>query len=164
MGNRSFIIVEKSDQKNHDIYIQQLGTNQVLQLTSHAADDMWPAWSPDGKYIAFCRSSDDSSEQGLWLMSSLGGIEKKLSSKVCMQPCWSPDGRSLAFSNYETGAILLLNVESRQDRQLTFPKLFNRGFWIDRICVLFSGWRFPRLCQMGKFCYMLHFYHPHKWW
>ncbi|MBN1481918.1 serine/threonine-protein kinase [candidate division KSB1 bacterium] len=122
----------KDKETNSDIYIQQLGTNQVLQLTSHTTDDKWPAWSPDGKFIAFCRSSDDSEIQGIYLISSLGGMEKKLNSKNCQHLCWSPDGRTLAFSDFGTSAIFLLDVESRQERQLTYPHVVNSGFLIDR--------------------------------
>lgn len=131
-GSQIVYYCQKNDQNNSDIYIQQIGTNQVLQLTSTPLSETWPAWSPDGKYIAFCRSSSDSEEQGIYLVSSLGGTETKLSSKNSMQLNWSPDGRLLAFSNFETGALFLLDVESRQEKQITFPKVFNLGFWIDQ--------------------------------
>ena len=122
----------KDDQTHSDIYIQQLGTNQVFQLTSHPESDLWPVWSPHGKYVAFCRSSGDPNVQGIYLISSLGGVEQKLNSKNCQHLCWSPDGQTLAFSHYESGAIFLMNVKSRQERQLTFPQISNVGIWVDQ--------------------------------
>jgi hypothetical protein len=38
---------------NFDIWVQQVGSGEPLQLTTDAAHDWQPSWSPDGKQIAF---------------------------------------------------------------------------------------------------------------
>lgn len=38
---------------NTDIYVSQLDGTSLTQLTYHAADDLSPVWSKDGKYIYF---------------------------------------------------------------------------------------------------------------
>src|SRR5579859_5401326 len=45
--------------KGHaDIYVKLIGTENLLRLTHDPAEDSYtPAWSPDGRYIAFLRSS-----------------------------------------------------------------------------------------------------------
>ena len=44
---------EKED--NYDIYVKLIGSERPLQLTTNPARDYSPAWSPDGRWIAFCR-------------------------------------------------------------------------------------------------------------
>lgn len=38
---------------NADIFVCRTNGKTMIQLTDHAADDLSPAWSPDGKYIYF---------------------------------------------------------------------------------------------------------------
>ena len=87
----------------------------VLNLThSSGAFDMLPAWSPDGKSIAFW--SDRSGEYELYLQDP--NMEKE---PVCLtsrgkgfgyQPYWSPDSRKIAFID-ETNDISIIDVESK---------------------------------------------------
>lgn len=43
----------KSQYHNTDIYVCRLDGTQLTQITYHAADDLSPTWSRDGKYIYF---------------------------------------------------------------------------------------------------------------
>ncbi|HEV3384738.1 MAG TPA: hypothetical protein VG097_07975 [Gemmata sp.] len=72
----------------------------------------WPAYSPDGKRIAFSSSRDG--EFDLYVMNSDGTEVKRVIKLEGMQtrPCWSPDGRRLAFTwnrdgNYDIYAVNL---------------------------------------------------------
>ena len=43
-------------QDNQDIYVKLIGTGgRPLRLTTDRAADYSPAWSPDGRFIAFLR-------------------------------------------------------------------------------------------------------------
>jgi Tol biopolymer transport system component/DNA-binding winged helix-turn-helix (wHTH) protein len=85
-----------------DLYVKVIGSERLLQLTKRPADFIIPAWSPDGRQIAFARLSREGS--GIYLISPLGGSERKLTDTdhlyfVQAMFSWSPDGRYLAFQD-----------------------------------------------------------------
>jgi Tol biopolymer transport system component/DNA-binding winged helix-turn-helix (wHTH) protein len=60
---------------NYDIYRKQIGVGEeLLRLTTDPARDYSPAWSPDNRWIAFVRESDEGSE--LAVVSALGKTER----------------------------------------------------------------------------------------
>ena len=44
---------------NYEIYVADIATGDVDQLTDSAGQDGWPSWSPDGSTIAFTSVRDD---------------------------------------------------------------------------------------------------------
>jgi len=87
----------------------------ILNLThSSGAFDMLPAWSPDGKSVAYW--SDRSGEYELYIQDP--GMEKdpvQLTSRGLgfgYQPYWSPDSKKIAFID-ETNDISIIDVESK---------------------------------------------------
>ena len=63
-------------QKCH-IYIKQVGVEPPFQLTNAAVIDRSPAWSPDGRFIAFIRELE-SKKLALILIPQRGGPERQL--------------------------------------------------------------------------------------
>jgi tricorn protease len=76
-----------------------------------------PAWSPDGKSVAYF--SDASGEYELYIASADGkGEARKVTSNgTCFRfsPTWSPDSKHIAFTD-KTGASFLLAVESGETK------------------------------------------------
>lgn len=66
---------------NWDIYIRLLGTGSVSRLTTHPGVDASPAWSPDGRFVAFLRCAGE--ESGFYIVPALGGVEQKVAGTRC---------------------------------------------------------------------------------
>ena len=63
-------------QDNFDIYVKVIGPGAPLRLTTHASPDFSPAWSPDGRQIAFLRALPNG-KAALLLIPALGGPERE---------------------------------------------------------------------------------------
>jgi len=115
------------------IYVKLVGTEESLRLTNQASIDFNPVWSPDGRYIAFCRFTKGG-EKGIYIISALGGAERRVRSTRWREHSWSadrlswsPDGRLLAFSDRaseeeNTPSIFMLTLDSLEVRRLTSPE------------------------------------------
>jgi serine/threonine protein kinase len=66
---------EKQD--NYDIYVKLIGPGTPLRLTAHPAMDCSPAWSPDGRWIAFLRILP-ADVTAVLLIPALSGPERKI--------------------------------------------------------------------------------------
>ena len=66
----SEIATEKFSYWNTDIYVCRSDGSQLMQLTYHAADDLSPVWSRDGKFIFFISQRGSSSgTANVWMMN-----------------------------------------------------------------------------------------------
>lgn len=79
-------------------------TGEPQQLTRGDSDSS-PAWSPDGRSIAFLRTTGAHAQ--LWTMDAAGGEPRQLTSLPwgAGAPQWNPDGSTIAFTAWtnETG-------------------------------------------------------------
>lgn len=66
----SVINTGKSNYYNTDIYVCKMDGSEFAQLTYHAADDLSPVWSHDGKYIYFIsQRGDANATANIWRMN-----------------------------------------------------------------------------------------------
>jgi Tol biopolymer transport system component/DNA-binding winged helix-turn-helix (wHTH) protein len=117
------------------VYVKLIGTEEPLRLTKQESVDYNPVWSPDGRYIAFCRIQKG--DTGIYIVPALGGAERKVRETHWEERefyevfwyfgrlSWSPDGKLLAFSDRTASngptSILLLSLDTLAARRLTSP-------------------------------------------
>lgn len=82
-----------------DIWTVEANGGVASRLTIHEAHDYAPAWSPDGKWIAF--SSKREGNYDVWVMPAIGGKARQLTrhSADDLVTGWTPDGKSVIFTS-----------------------------------------------------------------
>ena len=91
----------------------------LARITRSAGRDADPAWSPDGKWIAF--DSDRGGAVSIFRMNADGSGILRLTNGADGSPSWSPDGTRIAFFR-EAGQgteLFLVDNDGRTLVQLT---------------------------------------------
>lgn len=89
---------------HQDVHVVEIATGEVAQLTTETSprdDYRWtPAWSPDGRRIAYVSNRTHVWRQDLWLVDARTGESRRVTTDVDVMtsPAWSPDGRHIAFT------------------------------------------------------------------
>jgi Tol biopolymer transport system component/DNA-binding winged helix-turn-helix (wHTH) protein len=132
----NFVVFAASERRNTygHLHVKQIGSDEILQLTDAEAGDTNPAWSPDGRRIAFLRYVEGEVGSDIFTVPVLGGQERRLASIATRDETgprwkpgldWSPDGQILAFadkgSRSEQDGIFLLSLETMEKKRLTTP-------------------------------------------
>jgi Tol biopolymer transport system component len=104
-----------------EIYVLKSNGAVVTQLTSNAAYEDGPAWSPDGSKIAFRSDRDGNAE--IYVANSDGSNPTRLTNHGAAdyRPAWSPDGTKIAFVSERDGnaEIYLMNPDGTGALRLT---------------------------------------------
>lgn len=108
---------------NVDIYVMDADGSSVQQLTFDPGMGAGtPAWSPDGRAIAFASAADGF--PGIFAMDADGGNARRVShdERPAWSPAWSPDGTRIAYiqSDDEDGThVGVMAADGGGARQLT---------------------------------------------
>ncbi len=127
-----------------------VGPGEPLRLTTNPAWDESPAWSPDGRRIAFLRFSKQLVASVI-VIPALGGAERKIADVTMRVPetptmvrrikhvetpgdiAWSPDGKWIAFGGCPVGehdaGIWMLAADGNEKRRLTTARRQEFGHW-----------------------------------
>jgi TolB protein len=79
------------------------------RVTSAGGHDARPAWSPDGKHVAFVR--DDGCTLALMVRSLTDGREREIERGMVLDPAFTPDGAALLYASSSAGDLDLWRVE-----------------------------------------------------
>jgi serine/threonine protein kinase len=117
-------VYARNEKGDWDIFQQRFSQGAPLNLTEDSSDDdTQPAYSPDGKWIAF-RSERQGG--GIFVMSAVGGPVRKISAQGYF-PDWSPDSQEIVacsalvtdpFSRGSDVNLFAVQVASGQTRAL----------------------------------------------
>ncbi|WP_354698464.1 Tol-Pal system protein TolB [Paraconexibacter sp. AEG42_29] len=93
------LVRSNRDAGNYDVWsVRATDGGDPVQLTADAADDRYPAYSPDGRRVAF--RSDRAGDPDIWVMNADGSSPVNLTAGTGRwesAPAWSPDGTRIAF-------------------------------------------------------------------
>src|SRR5438128_2361056 len=137
------------DRRQHLFAVAADGSGEAQQLTDGDFEHSSPAWSPDGRQLAFVSQRDDDWDVKLvsdvYVMAADGGGEPtKLTSSdgECESVVWSPDGSQLAFLYTpgtldwpRHGQVAVIPSDGGEPRRLTTS--------LDRTCAPYPKIRVP---------------------
>jgi Tol biopolymer transport system component/DNA-binding winged helix-turn-helix (wHTH) protein len=120
---------------NFDIYVKGIDDESLRRLTTDPEPDRWPAWSPDGRAIAFLRDSNRGG--ALYLVPASGGPERFITSLKTRTRLfrfkmldWAGDGALVVAdqnSPEEPFHLIRLSIDTGETQQLTSPPANSPG-------------------------------------
>ena len=114
-NNRRILFASSRDEiGNMEIYSMNPDGSGLDRLTTSAGFDVQPAWSPDGKRVAFVSTRHDPNGE-IYVMNADGTAVQRLTfdDHLDEAPTWSKDGKRIAFVSTrddEQGEIYVMNA------------------------------------------------------
>jgi Tol biopolymer transport system component len=110
---------------NFEIFVMDADGGNQTNLTNNAADDVYPAWSPDGSKIAFASTREDDDLE-IYVMNADGSNPVRLTNVPDEDgsPAWSPDGSKIAFSSMRDGNLEIYVMDANGSNPV---RLTNNG-------------------------------------
>jgi len=102
-----------------DIWVYEWERDTLTRLTFAGDSNLSPAWTPDGRRIAYASTEKGTAANIWWIRADGGGDAQRLTeSKYPQLPLsWSPDGKTLAFQQLDPGTssdILTVSLEGSE--------------------------------------------------
>lgn len=118
---------------NYEVYLMDPDGSAQTNITNDPDhQDVAPAWSPDGRQIAFVSDREDGNEE-IYVMNRDGTEIGRLTYNSCSDdwPTWSPDGTRIAFMSDCGGNwdIYVMNADGSGRVQITYDAAADR--WPD---------------------------------
>jgi Tol biopolymer transport system component len=118
-----------------DLWLQPLvqgaPSGPPRRLTDRPGSVAQPAYSPDGKWIAYHRVIDG--RRDVWIVPSAGGPEIRFTEDpgVDIHPAWAPDGSRIAFASERGGGSRIWIAPVSNGHPAGNAMQFTSGTWED---------------------------------
>jgi TolB protein len=124
------LVVASEARDSTGIYVVNVDGSGRHRLSYSKHGDTDPAWSPDGRRIAYVRLGEQPSNPhegvagDLWIMNVDGTNKRMLARGAPADMAWSPDSRQLVVVSGSFGPLSLFSADGRTARTLRIPERF----------------------------------------
>src|SRR5881396_329850 len=134
----AYTVTEQSLKDNRGIariWLADVASGAVRQLTAGPGSDRQPRWSPDGRTLAFVSTRENGAQ--LWVLPIAGGEARRVTSLAdgVFDPLWLPDGTGLLVTS-DVKWPAQQEIDRRND---DFPT--DARIWTDLMWRHWDDWR-----------------------
>jgi TolB protein len=107
---------------NSEVFIAERDGSNALNLSRYPDHDGWPAFSPDGKMIAFASEREFFQSWQIYIMNTDGTAIRRITEfespgTAFTKPQWSPDGKTLLCTRTKDGNVEIFTIELEMENQ-----------------------------------------------
>lgn len=113
--DRSILFHRQTGGDNYDIIVRDLRSRTERTVGASAAEEAYPALSPDGRWIAFSAVAEGDPQPNLFVMRANGSGRRRLTAGIPKDAYanWSHDGRALYFVRFAPGGSNIYRMAMR---------------------------------------------------